>query len=243
MPRRRTTPPQRPSARLPAVDPIGKDLYHYGGRAHVVPETVMKVLATVADTADARAGNDGHAWRVASYVAELVGLLGLEAYRSALIADAARLHDMGAIDLSSALLTKPGPLSEQEWVLIRSHVIRGAQRLADRLDTVPLCNVVLHHHERVDGAGYPDRLSGKAIPLGARVIAVADSFDAMTHAHAYQPADFIAQSMATLERESGTAWDPDIVRVFVTEGVPHLMRMGTLMVSLDGRFDHSWGRV
>jgi HD-GYP domain-containing protein (c-di-GMP phosphodiesterase class II) len=243
MPRRRTTPPRRPSSRLPAVGPISEDLYHYGGRAHVVPETVMKVLATVADTADARAGNDGHAWRVASYVAELVRLLGLEAHQSALIADAARLHDMGAVDLSSALLTKPGPLSEQEWALIRTHVTCGAQRLAALLETVPLSNLVLHHHERVDGAGYPDRISGKAIPLGARVIAVADSFDAMTHAHVYQPADFITQSMATLEGGSGTAWDPDIVRAFVTEGVPHLMRMGALMVSLDGRFDHSWGRV
>ena len=219
------------------------DFQQYGGRLHLVPETRMKMLATVADTADSRAGNDGHCWRVAAYVAELVRVLGLAPYQSALFVDAARLHDIGAVDMPAEVLTKPNPLSEQDWSLIRTHVARGSERLRQLPETSPLCNVVLRHHERVDGTGYPDRLSVEAIPLGARVIAVADSFDAMTHAHDYKPADFIAQSLETLERGAGSAWDREIVLAFVTEAVPHLMRTGTLMVSHDGQFDRSLGRI
>jgi len=210
---------------------------------HLVPEPVMKMLATVADTADARAGNDGHCWRVATYVAALAHVLGLAPYQSALFADAARLHDLGAVDLPRDLLTKSDPLTEQEWALLRTHATRGADRLSLLPETRPLCAVVLHHHERVDGCGYPGRLTGEAIPLGAQVIAVADSFDAMTHAHSYKPADFIARSLETLARGAGTAWDPDIVATFVAEAVPHLLRSGTLMVSCDGSFDRSLGRL
>jgi hypothetical protein len=104
------------------------------------------------------AGNDGHCWRVAAYVDELVRVLGLAPYQSAFFVDAARLHDIGAVDLPTEVLTQPNPLSEQDWTLVGTHVVRGAVRLAQLPETSPLTKVVLCHHERVDGSGYPGPL-------------------------------------------------------------------------------------
>jgi HD-GYP domain-containing protein (c-di-GMP phosphodiesterase class II) len=245
MPRRRSTLRRQ----MPALSldqgggAIAGGLHHYGGRAHVVPEAVMRMLATVADTADARAGNAGHSWRVATYAAELVRILGIDPYQAARIADAARVHDMGVVDLPEDVLTKPGPLDELERALVQSHVEHGAARLSLLPETGALCDIVLHHHERVDGRGYPDGLAGGAIPFGARVIAVADSFDTLTHAHSYRPADFITVSLGTLVRGSRTYWDREIVIAFVTDAVPQLLRNTRLMVASDGSFDNSLGRI
>jgi HD-GYP domain-containing protein (c-di-GMP phosphodiesterase class II) len=113
-----------------------------------------------------------------------------------------------------AILLKPAVLTEEEWALMQRHSDEGA-RIIDRLgflnDAVP---AIRHHHERFDGTGYPDQLAGDHIPLGARIIAVCDAFDAMTSERAYAPALTIEEGLKELFRCAGTQFDPQVVEAF-----------------------------
>lgn len=126
----------------------------------------------------------------------------------------ALLHDIGKLELDKQILNKAEPLTDAEWQMIQQHPVWGAQMLSplNELNKVDL--LVRHHHERYDGKGYPDNLSGNDIPLGARIIAVADSFDAMTTHRPYRKAKTIPEALLELEKHSGTQFDPEIVKAF-----------------------------
>lgn len=128
-----------------------------------------------------------------------------------LILTAARIHDIGKVAIPGALLVKAAPLTSDEWALIESHPGRGADLLACYSKFGRAAAMVRHHHERWDGSGYPDGLRGPEIPFGARVIAVADSFDAMTHHRPYRQAKSISDAVSILLEGCGTQWDPMIV--------------------------------
>ena len=126
------------------------------------------------------------------------------------------LHDIGKIGIPDAILLKPGPLTPAEWKIMRRHPEIGRQLV----EKIPFLSgavpIVYHHHERWDGTGYPLGLRGEAIPLGARIFAVADAFDAMTFDRPYSRAISFEAARAEIERCAGTHFDPAVVATFVT---------------------------
>lgn len=126
------------------------------------------------------------------------------------------LHDIGKVGIPEHILCKAGPLSVDEWTVMRNHPIIGAQIVAPIAFLSGAVDMIRHHHERFDGSGYPDGLRGEAIPLAARIFAVADSFDAMTSDRPYRGSMEIEHALGELREGSGSQFDPEIVRVFVS---------------------------
>src|SRR2546421_3189128 len=157
----------------------------------------------------------GHSARVTALAESIALRLGWSKERLALLHVGGPLHDIGKLAISDEVLSKPGRLDEDELAQIREHPKLGARlllRVAPFRQALPY---VLYHHERWDGAGYPSGRSGEEIPLEARVLAVADAFDAMTSDRPYRPALSREDALAEVERCSGTQFDPQIVRVFL----------------------------
>jgi two-component system cell cycle response regulator len=141
---------------------------------------------------------------------------------------AGRLHDIGKVAIPAAILQKPGPLTEREWEVMRTHTEIGARMIAAAPALADIAEIVRCHHERYDGSGYPDGLRGDRIPLGACVVAVCDSFVAMMRERPYIDAITVQEAIAELRRCSGTDFNPRAV--FAFEQAFH-----ELFVSLDTR--------
>jgi two-component system, cell cycle response regulator len=148
-------------------------------------------------------------------LAELVGSrLGMDDEQLDELHRAAELHDVGKAAVPDAILSKPGPLDDAEWMFMRRHTIVGERILAAAPALVPVALIVRSSHERWDGTGYPDHLSGEEIPLGARIVAVCDAFDAMISQRPYAPAMTPEAALAELRRHAGTQFDPAVVAAF-----------------------------
>jgi two-component system, cell cycle response regulator len=128
---------------------------------------------------------------------------------------AAELHDGGKVAVPDAILTKPGPLDEDEWAFIRRHTLIGERIVSAAPALTNVASLVRSSHERWDGGGYPDGLAGDAIPLGARIVAVADAFDAMTGPRPYSTARSEGEALEELRRCAGTQFDPAVVDAFI----------------------------
>jgi HD-GYP domain-containing protein (c-di-GMP phosphodiesterase class II) len=124
-------------------------------------------------------------------------------------------HDLGKILIPGGVLHKEGKLTADEWEAVRQHPFDGARMLAGVAASEGVCRVAAEHHERWDGRGYPAGLSGERIDFNARVVAVADAFDAMTSERPYRPPVGYAEAAAELERCAGTQFDPEVVRTFL----------------------------
>jgi diguanylate cyclase (GGDEF)-like protein len=152
-------------------------------------------------------------------VAELVDAvgqeLGLAAAELVSIRRAAELHDVGKLAIPDAILNKPGPLDENEWEFMRRHTIVGERIVASATSLHDVAPMVRATHERWDGAGYPDGIAGEAVPLGARIIAVCDAYDAMITTRPYRTGMSGAAAMAELRRCSGSQFDPRVVQAFI----------------------------
>jgi hypothetical protein len=155
----------------------------------------------------------GHSRRVARNAWMLARRMGLGREEVARIRTAAAVHDVGKLETPTSVLRKRGPLTDDEFKVIKRHPVDGA-RMAMVLGDAELTSIVRHHHERLDGTGYPSGLSGEAIPLGARIIAVADTFDAITSARPYRPARSHKKAIDILKFEAGVQLDPSVVRAF-----------------------------
>lgn len=127
---------------------------------------------------------------------------------------AAQLHDVGKVFIPRDILDEPGPLTEAQWVELRHHPRMGYELIRDRVPA-EVAQIVLTHHERVDGSGYPNAISAAAIPLGARVLQVADAIDAITSTRPYQPALPLSYALDEMVRYSGTQFDPSVVEAVV----------------------------
>lgn len=155
----------------------------------------------------------GHSRRVAHHAAMIAVRMGLPERRVRIVRAAAQLHDVGKINTPRAVLHKPGRLTEIELGLIELHPVDGAE-IVSTLGDPELTAMVRHHHERLDGSGYPDGLGASEIPLGARIIAVADTFDAITSTRPYRPARSDREALEILEEEAGVRLDPVGVDAF-----------------------------
>lgn len=126
------------------------------------------------------------------------------------------LHDIGKVGIPEDILCKAGPLSGEEWRVMRGHPVIGAQIVAPIRFLGEAVQVIRHHHERFDGTGYPDGLAGQAIPLPARIFAVADSFDAMISDRPYRRARPVQLALEEIEDGAGTQFDPQVVNAFIS---------------------------
>ncbi len=156
----------------------------------------------------------GHVERVTAYAMVLAGKLGWQGKRLEQIRYGAILHDIGKIHINERILTKKEALSQDEWKEMKRHPITGAEMIKDISYLAPAVPVVRYHHERWDGTGYPDGLAGEAIPMEARIVAVADGFDAMTTTRSYHPALSLSQAYNEIITCSGDQFDPSIVAAF-----------------------------
>jgi putative nucleotidyltransferase with HDIG domain len=172
----------------------------------------------------------GHCRRVAGHAERIARTMRLRAADVAEIRTAALVHDVGKVYTPTAILNKQGPLDDEEFAIVKRHAADGADMLAPVRDA-ELASIVRHHHERVDGSGYPDGLQGPEIPLGANIIAVADTFDAITSHRPYRRARSQREALAVLEAERGRLLDAGAVDAFLRGYSP---RRSIASVSLAG---------
>lgn len=154
-----------------------------------------------------------HSDRVQELSLMFAKALGVSESTMKLLADAALLHDIGKVGVSDAILGKPGKLTDDEFAVIKQHPVIGARILMQSNYTQELVNIVMHHHERFDGRGYPEGLKGDDIPLGSRIIAIADSIDAMTSRRCYRDAMSLEFCREEIEKNLGKMYDPAIGKV------------------------------
>jgi putative two-component system response regulator len=195
----------------------------------IVQDVTIRALARLAETRDNETGN--HILRTQEYVLRLAQRAAalprlapqLDERSITLIAKSAPLHDIGKVGIPDHILLKPGKLTAQEWDVMKTHAALGAQAIERAVDDMhePVeflayaRQIALHHHERWDGSGYPDALAGDAIPLAARLMALADVFDALISRRVYKAAIAPAQVREILAQERGRHFDPDLLDLFL----------------------------
>lgn len=167
---------------------------------------IIECLVTALEAKDPY--TKGHSTRVADMAYQLGEAAGLQGEELEDLHLAAHLHDIGKIGIPDGILNKTGPLSPGEFETLRQHPAIGYRILARSSQLKTLAEIVLHHHERWDGRGYPDGLRGEAIPLSSRIIAVCDAIDAMTSARPYRKAMSAAECRREMRRNRGTQFDP-----------------------------------
>ena len=159
--------------------------------------------------------SEGQAARVARYMEQIARELGPAPTDLATLRRGALLHDVGKIGIPDEILRKTGDLTDEEWAVVKRHPVYGARILAGIPFLRAAMEIVRHHHERWDGSGYPDGLAGEDIPLGARIFAVEDSFDAMTSDRPYRSAKSVAEARREIVRNGGRQFDPAMVVAFL----------------------------
>ncbi|MBQ3281183.1 MAG: HD domain-containing protein [Eubacterium sp.] len=214
-----------------------RDIKHY---ADATAKMQTGLIITMADMVESRDSDTGaHVQKTAEYVRIILeGLMRKGYYSNKLtpkfISDAvmsAPLHDVGKINIPDAVLNKPGKLTDEEFEVMKTHTTAGKIIMEKAIETVQgesylkeARNMAAYHHERWDGKGYPERLSGEVIPLSARVMAVADVFDALTSARVYKPPFKMDKALAILQEGAGTQFDPKCVEVFM-DSLPEVKRV------------------
>jgi len=189
--------------------------------------TALETLEAVSSIVEA---NDpytsGHSATVTEIAIKIAQEMGLRAGQLDTLRIAGPLHDVGKVGIPSSVLNKPTGLTQAEWVMIQAHPqvsANVAQQVTAFEAAVP---VIRHHHERWDGTGYPDGLKGDDIPLLARILAVADGFQAMASERPYRRARTEEEALAELQKGAGTQWDPEVVKVFLKLRKPPAKRKG-----------------
>jgi len=157
----------------------------------------------------------GHSDRVRNYALAIANELKFKDQDIETLRTAAILHDIGKIGTYDVILNKPGKLTDEEFAIVKKHPVNGEEILRPVRQLGKILPIIRHHHERIDGKGYPDGLKGEEIPLCARILHVADSFDSMTADRPYRPAPGMEYAVSELKKYSGTQFDPKVVEAFL----------------------------
>jgi putative nucleotidyltransferase with HDIG domain len=177
-------------------------------------EATLQALVTALDFRDNE--TQGHCYRVVEYAVMVANAMGVTEPELTSIRRGAILHDVGKIGIPDGVLRKPGKLDDEEWAHMKQHPEMGYRMLQDIRFLAPALDIVLSHQERYDGSGYPRGLKGEQIPLGARIFAVVDTFDAMTSDRPYRKALSIGDAREEIERWSGRQFDPVAPEAFLS---------------------------
>jgi response regulator RpfG family c-di-GMP phosphodiesterase len=184
-------------------------------RAQELRESYMLTVRALASAVEARDAYTGrHAERVAAYGLQLADVYGMRLGDNPQIEFGFLLHDAGKVAVPDAILFKAGSLTSAERLIIEQHPITGSEIVRDIAFLDAARDVIRHHHERWDGTGYPDGLAGDAIPISARIFAVADTLDALTTHRPYRRASSIAQARVIILQAVGTHFDPSVIEAF-----------------------------
>jgi ribonuclease P protein subunit RPR2 len=219
-----TSQPQRASELLAYADDLRRLLEIERGQRALMRQAYhqsVEVLATALATKDT--GTRAHSHRVQRYARHLAAAIAGDHAVNSSLDCGFLLHDVGKIGIPDSILLKPGPLTPSEQRVMQTHTILGEQMVSD----IPLVRgaglgVVRSHHERWDGQGYPDRMSGENIPLGARVFAIADALDAMTTERPYRRSSSWSDAVTQITAQRGLQFDPRVVDAFAgIEGELH----------------------
>ncbi len=176
-------------------------------------EEIVFALARAVEQRDANTG--GHCERLAFISVSLGIALGLDRLSLLALYRGGYLHDVGKVGIPDSILFKPGKLTAGEWETMRSHSVRGVEICRHLKSLCTVLPIIRHHHERWDGSGYPDGLRGDQIPLLARVLQIADIYDALTYERPYKPAYAPSEAMAIMLQETDRGWrDPRIFQLF-----------------------------
>ncbi|MPY23904.1 DUF3369 domain-containing protein [Shewanella psychropiezotolerans] len=181
-------------------------------------DTQSELILRLGDVVESRSKEAAyHVKRMAEYCYKLALLSGMQVHEADLIKHASPMHDIGKIATPDAVLLKPGKLNAEEWQIMRQHPEIGYQILAnsERPILKAASTIALQHHEKYDGSGYPSGLKGTEIHVFARIVAIADVFDALSHARCYKPAWPIEEVMKVMKEGAGNHFDPDLLKVFI----------------------------
>jgi len=181
-----------------------------------LPQSILDTVTSLAYAIDAKDQyTQGHSQKVSAYAALLAEALGMSDPEVEEIRLGAILHDVGKVGIPESILNKGGPLNPEEWETMKTHVSFGGRLLEALVPMARIRQMVLHHHEFFDGSGYPDALSGETIPLGARIITIADSYDTITSDRSYKKGRTADEALSELERCANTQFDPRLIAAFV----------------------------
>jgi putative nucleotidyltransferase with HDIG domain len=182
-------------------------------RLHDASETTLEALVAALDAREHE--TQAHSKRVSEHTLYLAREMNVDAWQLDVIRRGAMLHDIGKIGISDSILLKPGKLTSEEWVEMQKHPQIGYWILDGIEALKPASDIVLSHHERYDGTGYPQKLRGEEIPLGARIFSVTDCLDVMTSDRPYRKALSYEDARSEITRFSGSQFDPDVVKYFL----------------------------
>ena len=188
-----------------------------GGLAGATVDTIMALAQTI-DAKDP--WTEGHSRNVSNFAVVLGEALNLERLDLERLRTAGLLHDIGKIGVVDSVLKKPGPLTEEEWNLMREHPAIGSRILGQVRALGSIVGLVRHHHEWYNGSGYPDHISGADIPLGARILSICDAYDAMVTKRTYRESLGHEEAVRRLQAGKSTQFDPGLVDVFVVAIAP-----------------------
>lgn len=221
-----------------SVDQLRQTSLALAQSRRLLEESYLATLQTLSAALDARDPyTAGHSERVASYAVEIARSLGLKGEELESVRRAGSLHDIGKIGIRDSVLLSRGELGYRERKEMQRHPKIGAELLASLVFLKPALPFIAHHHEHFDGAGYPAGMSGEEIPLGARIIAVADAFDAMTTDRPYRGALSPEHALRQLCKRAGSQFDPSVVEAFcrLQQNWKHLPRFSPEVRVLEKR--------
>ena len=185
-------------------------------RTRQLEEALRDGLTMLATAAEAKDDNTGdHIHRIQTITGEICLGLRLSMEESDLISFSSVMHDVGKIHITDSILNKPGPLADEEWQIMRTHTAAGERILGSKPFYETARRIARSHHERWDGSGYPDGLKADSIPLEARIVTVADVYDALTSDRPYKKAWPVEDALAEMKGLSGKLFDPEILKVFI----------------------------